>query len=162
MTSTEMKLVKFKKIVGDILLEAPYKYYSSKEEHPLRLLFGSECNNEFSTIILNNTFNNQSFFNAGAKDIEELIKKCVDVFLGKQIVFFSLIILAIDDDFYNERLSILTDFAYLIKFDEDMMSDWIYAVKSILSAEIINLTKMKTEEGKEFFSYLSNAKFEED
>lgn len=175
MTCVEMKLVKFKTIISELWKNFP-AYYKGTES-PISILFGSEWKDEFSEIIVNNTFNDNieqncyDFIYRKYDDIESLIE--ISLYanknngfdgsnLGEQTVFFCLMALAIDADSYNERLSILTDFAYLVGFDEDMMSDWICAVKSVLSAKTINLSKFKSEKARTFFSYLNNVMYEEE
>lgn len=177
MTSKEMKLVKFKKIISDMWGNLPGYYRGN--ENPLCILFGSEWNEEFSSIIINNTFVDTiakryyalGLFETSYNDVESLVKVSISATsnygfdggnLGAQTVFFGLIALAIDNDSYNEKLNILTDFAYLVKFDEDMMSDWIYAVKSVLTAEMINLSKLKSNNAITFFENFKNAKYQGD
>lgn len=71
--------------------------------------------------------------------------------LAGQLIFVSLLCLAIDNDLYNEKLEIVSDTAYLIGFNEEMIEDWIMAVKKFLLAEKIHYEEMKTEQAQKFF-----------
>lgn len=170
MTSKEMKLVKFEMIISSIAEKMSYTEDGYKVKcarlNPLKLLFGEEWDNEYERIVIENTFDKMygNIFYEDWNDIKELIKvynlkkKKWDNLIyntGVQVVFFSLIILAIDNECYNEKLNILTDFAYLIGFDEEMISDWILAVKSILLMEKIDVSKMKSNNARNFFEKLA-------
>lgn len=75
---------------------------------------------------------------------------------GGKILFWSLMIIAIDENLYNEKIDIIADMAYLFKFSEEMLEDWITGVKFILQGEKLTKDfnkkeKFKTKEAKEFF-----------
>ena len=63
--------------------------------------------------------------------------------------------IAVDNDNYNEKINIISDMAYLIGFNEEMIKDWIYVVKMVLKSEKIDLNKLNTEEAKGFFQVLA-------
>lgn len=75
--------------------------------------------------------------------------------LSGQLIFFSLMYIAVDNDNYNEKINIISDMAYLIGFNEEMIKDWIYVVKMVLKSEKIDLNKLNTEEAKGFFQVLA-------
>lgn len=167
MTSKEMKLVKFETLISDLAkkmnrMNCFYKY----QFNPLELLFGENVKDEYAKIAMKSSFDNlRLYYSLICNDINRLIEICNDPqksIVCNHIIFFGLIVVSIDCDAYDEKLSILTDFAYIIGFDEDMMSDWIYAVKSILSAKMINLSKIKSENAKTFFNYLTDLTYQED
>lgn len=69
---------------------------------------------------------------------------------GRKILFWSLMIIAIDENLYNEKIDVVADMAYLFKFSEEMLEDWITGVKLILQGEELK-EKFRTHEAAEFF-----------
>lgn len=159
-----------------------YKYYNNYNENknPLKCLLGENSNNQYVQIILDNSFNKEIFnsqirvwfpksnYNDEKITIKELIDECstkdnephdhnlnrkISNF-GGEVIFFALMTIAIDNELYNENISIISDMAYIIGFNPEMMNDWIYVVKIILEGKKIDLKKLNTEEGKFFFREL--------
>lgn len=175
MTSEEMKLVKFETIIKELWEKLEYSVYIKKiNQNPLIILFGDKFKNEYVQIVINNTFTKKDnlistmryvgLYNDGIKDIDD-IRSLIEQSnkdiedhgyafgnISAQVVFFGLIILAIDNDMYNEKLNVLIDFAFLTKFNVQMINDWIYVVKKILMAEPVLKDEIETSEGKKFFA----------
>ncbi len=168
MTNKEMKVQKFEIMINDLARKIGALRKESQNKNPLEILIG-EGNDEFARIASKNPFDAEKrdrkcTYSFNEKKIDTVINICRDCTnncrwagcnLGGQMVFFGLIVLAIDSDSYNEKLNILTDFAYLIGFDENMITDWIYTVKAILSAEKIDFSKIKSDNSKYFFENLA-------
>lgn len=73
---------------------------------------------------------------------------------SSQLIFFALIFISIDNESYNENINIISDLAYLIGFNTEMINDWIYVVKATLEYEKIDFTLIKSNSGKKFFNEL--------
>ena len=154
-----------------------------ENKNPLKYLLGKNSNNKYVQIILDNSFNKEiitqtvkdsssgSRFSFAFKDldysdknitIKELIDACSESVddnfyindFGGQIIFFALMTIAIDNELYNEKVSIISDMAYLIGFNSEKIKDWVFVVKTVLEGEKIDLDKLNTEEAKEFFYML--------
>ena len=72
------------------------------------------------------------------------------------LIFWGLVLAAIDEDFYKNELNMITDLAYMLDFNEDMMADWIKAVKYLLDGNMFNENMnidFKTDEAKLFFKH---------
>lgn len=71
-----------------------------------------------------------------------------------RLIFWWLVILALDTDLYEKYLNYVIDAAHIFRFTEDMMDDWCEAVIYFLNGDIIepgcNLT-LKSEVGKKYF-----------
>lgn len=159
-----MKLMKFETMIGELAEKfAVNNGYTIQYLNPFNDLYGNEWKNEYAKIIVENVYKiitvHDEYIDCRdltmlmkTRDREDFYVNGADVQF--QIVFFGLMILAIDNDSYNEKLSILTDFAYMSGFSEDMMNDWVAAVKAVLSVEKIDINKMKSEQAKDFFSVL--------
>ena len=176
MTSEEMKLVKFETIITDLWKKFnSFKGEETSNKNPLKYLFGEKSNNKYAQIILDKSFNEEvaskqaklnctyKWKNDTAKELIDACRECntncrLNVVrkcnLSRQLIFFALIFVATDNDDYNEKINVISDMAYLIGFDAEMMKDWIYAVKTVLGDEKINFNKFKTEEAKDFFLVL--------
>ena len=61
------------------------------------------------------------------------------------------ITMSVDNENYNNNLSVVSDVAFILDFDEDMLKDWITAVKGVLSGKKLPELDYKTKAGKEFF-----------
>ena len=59
--------------------------------------------------------------------------------------------MSVDNENYNNNLSVVSDVAYILDFNEEKLSDWITAVKGVLSGKKLWELDYKTEEGKDFF-----------
>lgn len=71
-----------------------------------------------------------------------------------RLIFWWLVILALDTDLYEKYLNYVIDAAHIFRFTEDMMDDWCEAVIYFLNGNIVepgcNLT-LKSDEGKKYF-----------
>lgn len=180
MTNEEMKLVKFETIISGIWKKLDCFYTSEGNSNPLIILFGDKIDNKYSQIVIKNTFTRENvywdvYYTKNYKNLEykyndeirELIRVSNDCTncggysagnIAGQVVFFGLIILAIDNEVYNEKLNVLIDFAFLTGFNTEMINDWIYSVKKILMSEPIVNDELKTIEGKNFFERICSDK----
>ena len=73
------------------------------------------------------------------------------------IVFWALVLAAIDEEFYENEISMIADLAYLLKFNEAMIADWIKAVKYLLDGNMFSETMdidFKTKEANLFFKHI--------
>lgn len=71
-----------------------------------------------------------------------------------KLIFWWLVVLALDNDLYNKYLDYVVDAADIFGFTEDMISDWCEAAIYWLNGNDINKDcnlKLKTKEGKRFF-----------
>ena len=181
-TSEDMKLIKFEAIITDLWKKfGCCKWNQSQDEiNPLKLLLGKISHNKYGQVILDKSFNldivsksdrlcdcmyciNNDTFNkidilieacgvCNAHVLCRFKRKCN---LSSQLIFFALMYIAVDNDDYNEKINIISDMAYLIGFNEQMIKDWIDVVKMVLKAEKIDLEKLNTEEAKGFFKVLA-------
>lgn len=80
--------------------------------------------------------------------------KWVTRFEPYRLIFWWLVILALDTDLYEKYLNYVIDAAHIFRFTEDMMDDWCEAVIYFLNGNIVepgcNLT-LKSEAGKKYF-----------
>ena len=71
-----------------------------------------------------------------------------------RLIFWWLVILALDTDLYEKYLNYVIDAAHIFRFTEDMMDDWCEAVIYFLNGNIVepgcNLT-LKSDAGKKYF-----------
>lgn len=69
------------------------------------------------------------------------------------MMFLALLLLTVDDDFYKNEINMVADLAEAMDFDEQMMNDWITAVKFWLDGNDLksNDIKFKTSEAMSFF-----------
>lgn len=164
MTKEEMKLFKFETMIKD-LYRAVFDETrgiadeNNKSIQPAVILFGQESDNSFIKIVNKATGQYRRCSMKYGMDVNQLISEarlcakcqwtCCN--LAGQLIFVSLLCLAIDNDLYNEKLEIVSDTAYLIGFNEEMIEDWIMAVKKFLLAEKIHYEEMKTEQAQKFF-----------
>ena len=165
MSSDEMKVLKFKTIINDTYkkLGENTRYIGSYGIHPVKRLLNVEKENPFINCIVNLSAGNTCGV-LSHSDIEGVIEaaricssRCsweIGCSVPAQTIFFALIALAIDNDLYNEKIDIVSDAAYLMGFTEDMMEDWVTAVRKVLLAEKINSDEMKSEEARCFFGHL--------
>ena len=71
-----------------------------------------------------------------------------------KLIFWWLVVLALDNDLYNKYLDYVVDAADIFGFTEDMISDWCEAVIYWLNGNDINKDcnlELKTKEGQRFF-----------
>ena len=164
MTKEEMKLVKFETMINDLyrVVFDQTKGFRDKNDkiiQPAIILLGQESDNSFIKIVNKTTGQCARCSSTHDMDVNWLISEargcakcrwtCCN--LAGQLIFVSLLCLAIDNDLYNEKLEIVSDTAYLIGFNEEMIEDWIMAVKKFLLAEKIHYEEMKTEQARRFF-----------
>lgn len=72
------------------------------------------------------------------------------------LIFWALVLVAIDEEFYKNEVNMIADLAYMLDFNEDMMADWIQAVKYLLDGNMFNENMnidFKTAEAKLFFKH---------
>lgn len=170
MTNEEMKAVRFRTVIKDLWGDFKEFKQVALSKNPLAILWGECSDNPFVQVILEETFKGgkaepfecEDEVCDSLKDIEDVIKECqacsacsfYNCSISGQMIFFSLLIAAMDEEMYQERAEIIADFAFLIGFDTDMMRDWVYAVESVLEKKKIELKRMKTENAKNFFEVL--------
>lgn len=171
MTNEEMKTVRFRMVIQELWGDFKEFKQVALSKNPLTVLFGEKSDNPFVQVILEETFKEgkAEVFECEdqacntLEDIEDVIKECkacsgctfYSCSISGQIIFFSLLIAALDENAYMENVEMIADFAFLIGFDEDMMKDWIYAVKSVLGNETFEINKMRTEKARNFFEVLA-------
>lgn len=71
-----------------------------------------------------------------------------------KLIFWWLVVLALDNDLYDKYLGYVVDAADIFSFNEDMISDWCDAVIYWLNGNDINKNcdlQLKTAEGNRFF-----------
>lgn len=71
--------------------------------------------------------------------------------IAYHLLFWLIFAMSVDDENYNNNLSVVSDVAFVLDFNEDMMKDWITAVKGVLSGKKLSELNYKTEAGKGFF-----------
>lgn len=141
---------------------------------PLEYIFDDEEKNEYINIIYRNTFKNKMrsvfcnrYYDLDLHEIDnkdiiefiEKIRKCNECESSKiracrvpnHLMFWLIFIVCVDNDNYNENLNVVSDMAYLLGFDEKKLSDWITAVKGVLSGKKLNEMRYQTEDAKKFF-----------
>lgn len=72
------------------------------------------------------------------------------------LVFWGLVMAAVDERFYENEMNMLSDMAYQLNFTEDMMNDWIKAVKYLLDGNMFSEDmplEFKTAEANKFFKH---------
>ncbi len=75
------------------------------------------------------------------------------------IIFWSLLMGAVDENFYKKAINLIADLACIFEFNEDMMSDWIAAVKYLLDGNRFSEDmplEFKTPEANLFFKHRKN------
>lgn len=84
------------------------------------------------------------------KDIIKLYRKNDVKF---HFIFWSLFIIAVDENAYNEKLSDISDIAYMVNFTEEMMKDWITALRFILEGKDFKNYIYLSKEANKFFGH---------
>ncbi len=72
------------------------------------------------------------------------------------IIFLLLLTTAVNDDFYDNEINMISDLAYMLGFTEDMMFDWVAAVKYLLDGNRFSENmplEFKTPEANLFFKH---------
>lgn len=137
---------------------------------PIELFIESNTKSEYLNIILKNSFRN--LIGIGCFNLSNYVKQDVNLFIEeirkcnkcrgfdkinpccsvpKHLMFWLIFIVSVDNENYNENLSIVSDVAYLLGFDEERLADWVVAVKGVLEGKKLNEIEYKTEAAKEFF-----------
>lgn len=158
---------------GDEITE---KVYISPLEYILDINEKTNENNKYLKIIYDNCFQHRGLGYGSDKCFElerieidnttkfiETIRRCNSCTkssygyyptrcgVPKHLLFWLIFIVSIDNDNYNENLSVVSDVAYLLGFDEKKLEDWITAVKGVLEGKKLNEMKYQTEDAKAFF-----------
>lgn len=85
--------------------------------------------------------------------IKELIKIYKKNELRFNFIFWSLFIIAVDENAYNEKLSDISDIAYMLNFTEEMLEDWITALRLILEGKGFKNYLYLSKEANKFFGH---------
>lgn len=75
------------------------------------------------------------------------------------LIFWGLVMTAVDERFYENEMNMISDMAYQFNFTEDMMNDWIKAVKYMLDGNMFSgdmPLEFKTAEANKFFKKKEN------
>lgn len=169
--NNNIKNVKFEILVDD-LAEYFCRLYEIGDVNPLKLVFDAEDVNEVARYAILNAMMTddeeeilysgydssdliiENINNTGIKGIKELIKECRRKPEVKyRFIFWSIFIIAIDENAYNEKLSDISDIAYLIGFTEEMLKDWITALKLILEGKGFKNYLYSSKEANQFFGH---------
>lgn len=67
------------------------------------------------------------------------------------LLFWLIFIVSVDNENYNNNLSVVADVAYLLEFSEEELADWITAVKGVLAGKKLSELEYKTEKGYGWF-----------
>lgn len=138
---------------------------------PLEFLIDNDGKSEYLNLIYKNSFSKRSgifsrtdcinLVKIEKQDITkfiECIRKCngcantlYKCNVPNHLLFWLIFIVSVDNDNYNENLSIVSDTAYLLGFDEKKLQDWIVAVKGVLEGKKLKELKYQTKEAKTFF-----------
>lgn len=169
MNSEEMKKAKFELMIRDIDNYLGEIGWLGKNKDELIKYFVNSKNEEVDVIIKNAVQKGKTglFVNLCpdgkhplceiTPDITNLIQKMRACNCNKtcnvsyHLLFWLIFIVCVDNENYNNNLNVVADVAYLLNFTEDMLNDWIIAVKGVLSGEKLYELKYKTEQGKLFF-----------
>jgi hypothetical protein len=119
-----------------------WSYYNKlkKELEALR-----KADNNYETPTIGTKYGEGRFFNP--------------IVIRNGIIFWSLLMAAVDENFYKKAINLIADLACIFEFNEDMMSDWIEAVKYLLDGNKFseNMTlEFKTPEANLFFKHIGN------
>ena len=72
------------------------------------------------------------------------------------IIFWALVMTTINEDFYKNEVNMISDLAVMFDFTEDMLKDWIKAVKYLLDGNMFSEDmplEFKTAEANKFFKH---------
>mgnify|MGYP004638636861 CR=1 FL=1 len=135
---------------------------------PLEFLIDNDGKSEYLNLIYKNSFSKR--YGRNCIDLAEIEKQDITTFIARirkcngcfydasrrtsvpnHLLFWLIFIVSVDNDNYNENLSIVSDTAYLLGFDEKKLQDWIVAVKGVLEGKKLKELKYQTEEAKTFF-----------
>lgn len=164
----KIKQVKFSILVDDVDSSMPYVAYDISEieiseANPLNLIFYNEKHNCYlETILSKARFNLPNWYSkhrttrftdlnikiSVAKDLVQMLRN--DYYEAIRFMFWSLFAVAVDKANYDEKVSLIADFAYMIEIDEKSIEDIIMVIKVVLDEEKEQL-KFQTKEVKNFF-----------
>lgn len=166
-TVDKMKQAKFFILVEDIDASMPYVSYNISEVEkvasPLNLIFYNERDNAYiEAILLRARFNLPSWYGryktsdfkdanqrmSAAKDLTQMLRN--DHYEAIRFIFWALFAVAVDKRNYDEKVSLIADFAYMIKIDEKSIADIIMVIKVALGEDKEQL-KFQTKDAKNFF-----------
>lgn len=94
-------------------------------------------------------------------DVDEDELMIEDVYSDRvsfSLIFWALLLAALDDDFYKNEISVISDMACMFDFNEDMMDDWTAAVKYLLDCNQFSenmAIEFKTAEANLFFKHIN-------
>ena len=142
---------------------------------PLEFLIDNDGKSEYLNLIYKNSFSKRSGtgFRTGCINLIKIEKQDITKFIEcirkcngcantrynkpeqcnvpNHLLFWLIFFVSVDNDNYNENLSIVSDTAYLLGFDEKKLQDWIVAVKGVLEGKKLKELKYQTKEAKTFF-----------
>ncbi|MFL0250948.1 hypothetical protein ACJDT4_10990 [Clostridium neuense] len=166
-TVDKMKQAKFFVLVEDIDASMPYVSYNISEAErvasPLNLIFYNDKDNGYiEAILLKARFNLPNWYGryktsdfkdvnermSAAKDLTQMLRN--DHYEAIRFIFWALFAVAVDKRNYDEKVSLIADFAYMIKIDEKSIADIIMVVKVALGEDKEQL-KFQTKDVKNFF-----------
>lgn len=166
--SNNSKYVKFEIMVDDLAKYLGKYFIHIRILNPLKIIFdGDEVNTYANKLIEDSMIDNgiddindiniideiEYIKNTGIMGLKELVKECREKSMLKfSIIFWSLFIISVDENLYNKKLSTIADIAYLIGFSEEMLKDWITALKLIFEGKDFKSFSYSTDEAKQFFT----------
>lgn len=167
MNTEEMKMKKFETIVkkADEILGQTYNMQGS----PIVLFLG-DSGNDYYKVILQHSFSKRHW-RCDTSNMEKQISvdKIINAskYCGRQckiedgkgkcnikypLIYWLLMAVAVDEEKYNSSLSIVSDAAYILGYNDDMVEDWTNAVKATLLGEDITKIEYKTTDAKMIFA----------
>lgn len=169
----ESRILKFKNTIHKLNMGMDF---TSREldYNPLLYIVDSTNKNPYLTCIWEamTTVSSNSFISSmneaiGVKRVGRILgdkveeaAKFVKVFLKyrnsnynvEYFIFWALMAAAVDETVYREKLSVISDFAFVFGFTDEMMADWVHAVKSVLTkGNFGDEQEYITEEGRSVF-----------
>ncbi len=136
---------------------------------PIEFFLDNGGKNEYINLIYKNSFhirtssvypciNLENIEKNDVTKVVELLRKCntscneyTSCNVPNHLLFWLIFIVSVDNENYNENLSIVSDTAYLLGFDEAKLADWITAVKGVLKGKKLNEMKYQTKVAQSFF-----------
>lgn len=170
----DIKLTKIK-----IMLEDTAKYLSNSRLYivlpfilPVKNI-GRYYNNKVIKLIFSLFFKSNDFNKnlSNSLDLMELRNAdeylvSADAFIGEKVVngktvrgltvFWALLLLSVDDKFYENEKEMISKLAYMLNFNPEMLDDWSMAVKYLLDGNRFNediSVAFKSKEANKFFKH---------
>lgn len=179
----ELRLVKFQTLIGDIS-KAVSSWYSNEIQHPnlaLRLIFDYDECNEYARIIIDKSllFIKENYYNDICLDEWDMfvslskaecdtktrisasklfVKLCREKDVDQasyRFIFWALLVLTVDKNNAQEYLSLICDFAKMLKITNDEFEDIIHVIKCVYNVEDKNYA-FKTKRIPEVFDGVLN------